>query len=360
MFLPPSRRALLAALGAAALTGCRGRAEAADPPHGVLRPAPRPAGFHAGMSLAHIHARGRGYGSEVSRQQMRHLRQLGVTHVSLTPFGYIGAVDDPDIRFGESLDRTLTDDDLRQEARNARAEGLAVCIKPHIWSWRFMSGQSRQDIAPPDWAAWFERYTAFAMHYAALAQEVDAALFVLGLEYLKATQANPGAWATVAEACRRKYTGPITYAANWWTEVEAFQDWGAFDLIGVQAYHPLTQQLCPDVQALVQGWAAHLEKLSHLSQEYARPVLFTEAGLRAVEGAAVEPWNAGLRGSPDPGLQARAYEALLAACTPKPWFAGVYWWKWFTDPTAEDDLYAPTGNPAEEILRAWWGGASLE
>jgi hypothetical protein len=86
-------------------------------------------------------------------------------------------------------------------------------------------------------------------------------------------------------------------------------------------------------------------------------VLFTEAGLPAVQGAAARPWDAGLSGQADPALQARAYTALLAAAGPQPWFRGVYWWKWFTDDAGpERDAYCPMGQPAEDVLRRWWRG----
>ncbi len=321
---------------------------------------PRPAGFHAGMNLAHLHRGDLGYGSDACRQQLARLAALGVTHVALTPFGYLEDIGSCDFIYGASLDRSLTDAHLARAASDAVSLGLKVTIKPHIWSREFWAGgKSRQDMAPTygDWDAWFAAYTGFAEHYARLAQQIGAVLYVVGLEYLQATLNARGAWADVAAACRRHYGGALTYAANWWEEADRFADWRAFDFIGVNAYHPLSKAEDPDTAGLVAGWRHHRDALGALSARHDRPLLFTEAGLQAVHGAAAEPWNHTEGGAEDDALQARAYEALLSAFTGQPWFSGVYWWKWFTAAQGEGhDRYSPAGRPAELVLRRWWTG----
>jgi hypothetical protein len=55
--------------------------------------------------------------------------------------------------------------------------------------------------------------------------------------------------------------------------------------------------------------------------------------------------------------QADCYQAAFAAVSDEPWFAGMFWWDWSSDPTvggALDDGYAPFGKPAEDVLRAWY------
>jgi hypothetical protein len=42
----------------------------------------------------------------------------------------------------------------------------------------------------------------------------------------------------------------------------------------------------------------------------------------------------------------------------KPWFAGMFWWSWDTDPYDGgpcDDGYTPHDKPAEDVLRTWYG-----
>lgn len=340
-----------------ALPAC-GQPRAAPP----LQPQPvaLPTGFHAGMGLAHLHRRGVGYGSAACEAQLARLAALGVKHVALTPFAYVRGVDSASFHYGSGLDPTLTDADLIEACRQARSLGMSVCLKPHVWSNAFWGGDgSRQDMRAPDgdWDAWFAAYTRFAVRYARVAEQAGAELYVVGLEYLQASLAGGGRWAAVADACRTVYGGALTYAANWWREAEAFGDWQAFDLVGVNAYHDLVVPDDPDVDELVDAWEKPLDGLVKLGRETGKSVLLTEVGVRAVRGAAAQSWNQSLGGTDDPELQARFYEAVLRAVAARPTIRGVYWWKWFTDwDRRENDAYVP-GEAAQEVIRAWWGAA---
>lgn len=300
------------------------------------------------MNLAHLHRRGWGYGSERAAAQVTRLRALGVTHLALNPFAYTRSLRSPDLEWGN--DPTLTDDDLRRQVDQAHAAGMKVMMKPHLWSWAFLDGSGNGDLEldAPGWARWFERYTAYAVHNAALAQAAGCESFCVGLEYASATRENPGAWAEVARACRTVFRGSLLYAANWYEEYERFADWDAFDLVGVDACFPLAGTT---VDELVASWGPHLDRIERVAR--GKPVVFPEAGYRAIAGATEEPW-ASKRGAPDPDLQGRAYEALLRACSARPWFQGVYWWKWFTDLPGEGDPYVPADGPAEAVLRGWF------
>ena len=337
----------------------------------TLQPRPLPEGFVRGMNLAHLHHRGYGYGSDRALAQVRRLKGLGLTSIAVNPFAYTRSLTSPEIHWGG--DASLTDDDLRRQVDQAHAEGLAVMMKPHLWSWKFLDGSGNGDITldAAGWREWFARYTEFAVHYATLAAAAGCETLCVGLEYASATRENPGAWAAVARACRTVYGGPLTYAANWWQEYEQFQDWGAFDLIGIDAYFPLSGPDAPrrggdggdaadgggdtSVAALVAAWQPHLDAIERVCG--GRPVIFPEAGYRAVVGATDRPWE-DRKGAVDPEIQARAYEALLRACTARPWFRGVYWWKWFTDLPGEGDPFVPAGQPAERVMAAWFGGSA--
>lgn len=348
-----TRRSVLA--GLAALPACRAGGAADVATVGSWSPAPAalPAGFHRGMNLAHLHRRGWGYGSDRAASQVDALVALGVTHLALNPFAYVKHSRDTTIRRGG--DDSLSDDDLRAQIAQAHARGLTVMLKPHLWAWTYLAGESnttiRHDAA--GWRAWFESYTAWAVHNARIAEETGCAWMTVGLEFTEASRANPGAWARVAEACRAVYRGKLLYAANWYEEYALFADWDAFDAIGVNAYFPLEGDT---VDALAASWGPHLDAVEQVAK--GRPVLFPEAGYRAVTGGTREPWNGA--GAPDPERQARAYEALMRACTRRPWFGGVYWWKWFTDAAGEAGAYGGDGDryvpeePTRRVLRAWF------
>lgn len=316
--------------------------------------APRPLAdaFHRGMNLAHLHQRGFGYGSARSAAQGQRLAGLGVSHVALNPFAYQPRLDSPRIEFGG--DPTMTDADVEAEVRQLRASGIAVMLKPHLWSPSFWAGKGNNDIRldAAGWERWFAAYTDYVLHCAAVAQRAGCASLCVGLEYTEASRANPGAWARVAAACRRVYTGPLLYAANWYEEFEIFADWDAFDFIGVDAYFPLQGG---SVEQLVASWAEPLDRVERVAR--GRPVLFAEAGYRSTAGATEQPW-ASTGGGQDLLVQARGYEALLRAATARDWFRGVYWWKWFTDLPGEDDAFLPADKPAERILAAWYGASS--
>jgi len=359
-----SRRSLLAGAGAAALAGCRKPEKAGDPiaeaaSKLTLSPTLPPRDFHAGMSLAHVHHGDKGYGSEPCLVTLKRLVDMGVTHVSVTPFGYQPSLKGTEIRFGATMDRTMPDDSLIALSAQARSVGLKVLLKPHIWSDDFWRGKaSRQDIDPGSdegWQQWFERYTAFAVHYARVAASMDASTYCVGLEYLAATKQNPGAWADVAAACRAAYAGELTYAANWWGEIDGFKDWAAYDAIGVNAYPPLSESAEPTTEELIAGWDAHLDQLDAIRSRYKLPVLLTEAGLPALKGAAARPWDQGQDGAADPDLQARAYEALLHTASTRDWVKGIYFWKVLTN-GGSGDPYIPAPE-TERILHRWWSKA---
>lgn len=249
----------------------------------------------------------------------------------------------------------MTDEDVRAEIANLRAIGMEVTLKPHLWAWSFAAGKGNGDISldAAGWVEWFRQYTEFALHYAKMAGETGCSHYCIGLEYTSATRHNPGAWAKVADACRTVYGGKLLYAANWYEEYEIFADWDAFDLVGVNAYFPLTGGT---VDSLVASWTPHLDRIEKIAK--GKPVVFPEAGYRAVKAGTEKPWDPGTAPL-DLDVQARGYEALFRACTARTWFGGIWWWKWFTDLPGEMDLYVPAGMPAESVLSGWFG-AGLE
>ena len=311
-------------------------------------PRPLPDTFQRGMNLAHLHRRGWGYGSARAEAQVAALAALGVRDVALNPFGYTPSLQSSEIRW--EGDDSLTDADLRAQVAQLHAAGMRVMMKPHLWTGAFWSGKGNGDIAldRDGWRRWFDAYTAFVVHYATLAQQTGCARLCVGLEYTSATLHNPGAWAAVARACREVYSGELLYAANWYEEFQVFQDWDAFDLIGVNAYFPLEGD---SVDALVQSWQLHLDAIEAVSR--GKPVIFPEAGYRAISNALARPWES-TPGANDPAVQALGYEALLRAATARSWFGGVYWWKWFTDLPGEHDPYCPAGLPAQGVIKAWF------
>jgi hypothetical protein len=336
------------ALGASALGGPLAGPKVRPVAPTPWKPEPQPLSdsFARGVNLAHQHVRGRGYGSASAAQALDALVDLGIRDVALNPFAYTPSLGSTEIRHGG--DPTLTDDDLARQIEQAHTRGMRVLLKPHLWSGHFWGGDvGNPDIAPPDWKAWFTAYTDYVVHHARIARRTGCEGLCVGLEYTRATRENPGAWAAVAAACRAEFPGRVGYAANWYEEYAAFTDWDAFDCVGVNAYFPLRGET---LDALVASWGEHLDAIERVAK--GKPVVFPEAGYRAVAGATERPWESG-GGPPDLEIQARAYEALLRAAAARPWFQGVYWWKWFTADGPDTDPFVPAG-PAQAVLRAWF------
>ena len=313
------------------------------------------ADVHRGVCYAHIHHDGLGYGSERSREELAKLAAIGVRHVALMPFAYLPALDAPELLTGRG---DLSDDAIRREGEAIRALGMVPVVKPHLWSRGFSAGKYAADIRMRDadgWARFLDAYGGWVENQASLAEEIGAGLLVIGTEMTATALENPGAFAAIAARARARYRGKLTYAAHWDREPEAFTDWAALDLIGIDAYYPLSSAPDPDRAALADGWRPVVDRLAALSEKHGRPVLFTEAGFPAVDGGATTPWAADGRANPE--LQARAYDALLEAFGGQSWWAGVYWWKWFTaGPTNghDESNHDPAGKPAADVLARWY------
>jgi hypothetical protein len=342
-----TRRAVLAGLGA---LGCGGFS--ANKPY--LR-----SDVQRGIAYANLHGNGIGYGSERSRTELVRLKSLGVTHVALTSFAYLPALDLPELRWGG--DPTLSDDGLRKEGAALRELGMAPVFKPHLWSRGFSDGKYAADVCMADdagWKSFFAQYGDYVLSQAVVAEQTGAAWLCLGSELATASSKCPGAFAALAARVRQIYRGKLTYAAHWDREPDTFPDWDALDYIGINAYFPLGANAEPSVGELVAAWQPHLDRLARLSERHGKPVIFTEAGYPAVRGGTTTPWGA--EGASDPALQARAYEALLEACSARDWWNGVYWWKWFTGGAVneyDESPFSPEGLPAEDVIRRWYSPA---
>jgi hypothetical protein len=278
------------------------------------------------------------YGSPSSEAELKKLHALGVNWISIMPFGFQRS--DPIIRMGGYED----DDSLRGATRQARALGIKVMLKPHIWA---RDEAAMQGWTDEQWKAWFVCYEDFITHYAKLARDEKMDALCIGNEQKHSTRFE-AEWRRIIARVREIYAGPITYGANF-DEVERVAFWDALDWIGVSGYFPLVDELMPARAQLVEAWQPVIARLRALSRRYRRPVLFTEIGYRSTERAAWRQWELPLEGPRNLEVQRDAYAAFFEAVWPQPWLAGVYPWKWFSGP--EHDEYEIENKPAAEVVR---------
>ncbi|GAB2954887.1 hypothetical protein GCM10027048_20560 [Hymenobacter coalescens] len=305
-------------------------------------------------------------GDSTTEAEILALKRNHVTWISQTPFGWQADSASPQVVLHTGRRRAYwgeADSGLVHTARLARRHGIRTLLKPHLWlrtrgQW---PGQIQMRSAA-DWQAWFASYSAFILHYARLAEQHRLEALCIGTELKHAAVGHEAEWRRLIGDIRQVYRGQLTYAANWHEEYEGIRFWDALDFIGVQAYFPLSTQPQPDTAALRRAWQPHLQALVRVQQRYQKPVLFTEAGYRAVPTAAAAPWEWPDPRKPQPeddATQAACYEALFRACWRQPWFAGLFIWKWY--PGMPPDAagrrradFTPQHRPAEQVMARWY------
>ena len=317
-------------------------------------------GFQRGVCVAHSVSLERGYLSAACARELAALKGMGANWVSITPFGYLPSLNTPEIRSGAQggVDEE-TDESVCEAAARARAIGLKVWLKPHLWT-RGWVGQL--DFAAGDWPRFFEQYRNFALHYALLAARERMDGYFVGHELTSATLAFPDRFRALIGDVRRVYPGTLSYEANWDREVEGIAFWDALDLVSVSFYFPLASAPDASPQVMAAGAAKALASLRAIAQRTGRPVLLGEVGYAPVASAPVRPWEESRAGPSSPETQRACYEAVVRALDPADWVAGAFWWKWYTsDETggASDRSFTPRGKPAQAVmsraLRAWEG-----
>jgi hypothetical protein len=279
---------------------------------------------------------------------------------------------------GSTGDVTIPDADVAHAMQTAHKLGLFVVLKPHVDIRNCTTGDCfRGDIQPRSWTAWFASYTAMMVHYARLAKANRAGMLVVGTELTSSQKCSSCArgWNQAIDAIKRAYSGALTYAANV-TDYASFPAWPRMTVLGDDGYFPLVTdaevragQGDPSVSTLGARWSnftddagtTHdwLSDLQKFSQRYRKPVIFTEIGYQRLYGAAnfLNDFTAPPQPTPDPGAQAKAYDAFFTAFHGRKWFQGAFMWDYQGDrtlPAAADTDFDPRGQPAEGVLRHWW------
>lgn len=249
--------------------------------------------------------------------------------------------------------------------RQARAAGLKVLVVPHLW---VESGGWRALVDPGSdagWAAWAAAYRRFAVTWAEVAREGGAEMFAVGVEQRSwVTSSRAPSYVEIIRAVRAVYPGLVTYSANW-DDAEDSVILGELDVIGVNAFFPLTTREGATRAELVRGGEEVRAKMDRLAARWARPVMFAEIGYTTRRDPALRPWEwpDGMKNVVvDEQAQADAYFGLLAPMLASPSFAGFFVWRVYADP---DDVsqesewgFSPRGKLAERVVgdafRARW------
>jgi hypothetical protein len=296
-------------------------------------------------------------GREIEPRHLDAAAETGADWIAQTPFGWMRALDDPEIVL--ATERVLwgeTDSGLVATARWARERGLRTLLKPHLWVRGGWSGHVAMR-SEADWRRWFAAYQRWILHYAQLAQVHRFDALAVGCELGLASR-RPADWRRVIRRVRQVYRGPLTYCANWHDEADRIAFWDALDFVGVQAYYPLGSAARPPADSIRAAWDTIAVRLEALARRTGRRVVLTEVGYRSVAGALREPWSWDESGSQDLELQRDAYQAMFATIWNRTWCGGVFIWKWHARLTEgwgrRPNGFSPQGKPALEVMRTWF------
>lgn len=257
--------------------------------------------------------------------------------------------------WGETSEGTI------QTIQLAREKGMKILLKPHVWvKGQGWTGDFMLDNEE-DWIKWEQSYEQYILNHVKIADSLNVEAFCVGLEFKQVVKERPMFFANLIAKVRSAYHGYITYAANW-DNYQHVQFWDKVDFIGIDAYFPLSQEITPSVNELNSAWKKQKSLLKELSDEYDKPIVFTEYGYRSMDKAAGNQWelehHRRYKGEPNFETQSRAYQSLFQSFWEEPWFKGGFLWKWYPNQRgtldANNSDYTPQYKPVEKIIREWY------
>ncbi len=268
---------------------------------------------------------GREWGDpKVMASTVAEIDALGANWLTVHPYASIR--NDGTVRFRGSADG-VPPAMVTEPIRQAHARGLKVLIKPHLAYWG--SGFSwRGEITfekPEQWQRFWSGYRKWIVALAKASKDADG--FAIGTE-LDKTLGHPEEWRRIIREVRAQTAASLTYAANW-TDYQRVPFWGELDVIGVQAYFPLTAQPTQKRRDLDAGWLRQMREISVFAKSLDRYVIFTELGYNRSFKAPVEPWEYRMDGEDASQVQEACLRSALAAVRAEPRVIGAFLWKWF-------------------------------
>jgi len=310
--------------------------------------------FQKGMS--YVARSSNAFSSSDSDKSLALLTKTNTEWVAICVFWYQSNISSYDIH--ADPERTPTIESVAHAIDRAHDLGMKVMLKPMIdlletegvrpWpAWR-------GEILPSD--EWFESYANFINHFAGLAEQNDVDLFCVGCELKETTHAKQH-WENIISGVRERYSGPITYAADW-SSYQRIAWWSSLDYIGIDAYFPLTiLRYDPTLEEIKNAWVSYANDLENWHSTINKPIIFTEIGYRSGDGTNMAPGNYWIEMRVDFQEQVDCYEAAFQTLWNKSWFYGFYWWNWETDPNAggsNDADYTPQNKPAQDVITNWY------
>ncbi|KAL4493098.1 hypothetical protein ABPG72_003183 [Tetrahymena utriculariae] len=259
---------------------------------------------------------------------------------------------------------TATDEALTRVINYAHQIGLQVMLKPHIdliedpLFWR---GDIGKNFTQTQWNKWFASYTDYILHFARMSEKLQVEMYSLSCELIEVSTQTQH-WIKLIGQVREVYTGILTDSSNWgYLDGRGGEDthkdwWGYVDVIGIDSYYPLAQDIdFPTVNQVVDAWQPVLARFKNLTEFFNRPIMVSEIGY--CSGQCKRDY---IPIKQDFTKQAIYYQAAFEAFRNVDFpFYGYFWWSWNTDPRdggRKDNCITPQFKKAEEVLRHYYGG----
>lgn len=295
-------------------------------------------------------------GDSISHVHTNPVKNLNANYAALMPFGFIRELSSPKIYFNTKRQWFgEREEGIRQYAKELKKKGIQIMLKPQIWVWHGKyTGHITMD-SEENWKKLEETYAQFILTYARIATIIDAKILCIGTELEKFVVNRPDYWRKLIKRIRKLYKGKLTYAANW-DEFKRVSFWNQLDLIGVDAYFPLSDKKTPTIQEFEEGWKPHKSAIVRIQKQYNKPILFTEFGYRSVDYTGKEPWDSKrFKGAVNLNAQTNGLQALYNQFWKESWFVGGFVWKWFHRHSkvggSNNNRFTPQNKPAQALIK---------
>lgn len=286
------------------------------------------------------------------------LMETNANAVALTPYAFMRDKENPELIF--NIERQWFGEraeGIEQAISLLKKQNLRIMIKPHLW---LRNGDFTGDLkfsSEAEWETLEASYRKYILLYARISEKHQIEILCIGTELYNFVKDRPEFWKELIKDIRKVYKGKLVYAENW-DKVDQVNIWKQLDLIGVDAYFPISEKISPTEEEISSGWLKHKKMLEAMSSEYNKPILFTEYGYRSMDFALKEPWNSNSDISDtNHNLQARALKVLYKEFWAENWFAGGFLWKWHQYENSgglDNNRFTPQNKPAENTIKEYY------
>ena len=296
------------------------------------------------------HGIGRDWGSDAIVPTLEGIRAVGANWVAIHPYARINA--DGSLRWSD-IDPDDPPAHIVRPIREAHRLGLRIYIKPHIAYWRspFSWRGEITFTRDEDWQRFWRDYREWIVLLATVCREADG--FVVGTE-LDRMLTFEEEWRALIAEVRQRTNAPLTYAANW-TDYRQVPFWDALDVIGIQAYFPLTDDPDYDEEDIRAGWAERMGELRAFGELHDRDISSSPSwATTSRTKRRLEPWAYPVDGQDALPVQVACMRAALDAIAAEPRVVGALLWKWFPHPRPVGRNFQLAIPPIKRVLAEAW------